>query len=139
VGTMWSLHRFLTGAFRELGLPVSLLVVTAAVYLFRPSIVPDHIWAMRRFLPLVIPLAVLFGVWLVVEGLRRKPRYATVVVPVALAVFVLPGSLVVWQAGPGAEIEGGFVEMHRACDRLGPDAVVLVDDRLIADVLMPMT
>ena len=139
LGALWSLRLFLTGASREVGLPVSLVMVTAAVYMFRPSIAPDHIWAMRRFLPLVIPLAVLFGVWLIVEVLRPRARYAMVVVPIALAVFVLPGSLVVWQAGPGVEIEGGFAEMGRACDRLGPDAVVLVDDRLIADVLMPMT
>ncbi len=31
------------------------LLVPAAVYIYRPSINPDHIWAMRRFLPIVIP------------------------------------------------------------------------------------
>ena len=45
---------------------VALLVtvgVSALLYLVRPSITPDQIWAMRRFLPVVIPAALVCAVW----------------------------------------------------------------------------
>jgi hypothetical protein len=46
---------------------VALLVVLGVpslLYLVRPSITPDQIWAMRRFLPAVLPGALLFAGWL---------------------------------------------------------------------------
>ncbi len=35
--------------------------LTTAVYLLRPSITPDQLWAMRRFLPVVIPFLIVGG------------------------------------------------------------------------------
>jgi hypothetical protein len=40
------------------------LGVPALLYLVRPAITPDQIWAMRRFLPAVIPAALLCAAWL---------------------------------------------------------------------------
>jgi hypothetical protein len=38
-----------------------LLAPPALLYLWRPSITPDHIWVMRRFLPAILPLFVLIA------------------------------------------------------------------------------
>jgi len=63
-------------------LPLGLWGAFAALYLYNPSISPDHIWAMRRFLPVVIPgcaLLVGFGFQLLFgrPGLTRfRPWFA---------------------------------------------------------------
>lgn len=53
-----------------------LFVVTGIGYLVKPSITPDQIWAMRRFLPTVVPglaLATMLIVTLVLAWLRTRP------------------------------------------------------------------
>ncbi len=40
------------------------LGVPTLLYLLRPSITPDQIWAMRRFLPAALPMVLLCAVWL---------------------------------------------------------------------------
>ncbi|WP_143832951.1 MULTISPECIES: hypothetical protein [Nocardiopsis] len=44
-------------------LPAMLLVWTVTTTLLRPAITPDHPWASRRLVALVIPAFVLFAVW----------------------------------------------------------------------------
>ena len=39
------------------------LIGVGAVYFYRPSITPDQFWALRRFLPVVLPLAFVFTAW----------------------------------------------------------------------------
>jgi hypothetical protein len=71
---------------------VALLAVPTALYLWRPSITPDHLFAMRRFVPTTLPLLGLLGAigmaeirrWITASHGRRGP-----------ALPVLLGSLVV--------------------------------------------
>ena len=62
------------------GLVVTAFVPVTAVYLANPSIFPDQIWVMRRFLPFVIPGFILFA-FVVVDRLldvrAAKPRVVT--------------------------------------------------------------
>ncbi|WP_150239173.1 hypothetical protein [Nocardiopsis quinghaiensis] len=44
-------------------LPAMLLVWTVTTTLLRPAITPDHPWASRRLIALVIPAFILFAVW----------------------------------------------------------------------------
>ncbi|MCY9785596.1 hypothetical protein KIK06_17050 [Nocardiopsis sp. EMB25] len=44
-------------------LPAMLLVWTVGTTLLRPAITPDHPWASRRLIALVIPAFILFAVW----------------------------------------------------------------------------
>jgi riboflavin transporter FmnP len=66
-----------------------LLVVTGgfgALYFWDQSIFPDHFWAVRRFVPIVIPALIIFagaGLWLV---LARVPMRARTIVVALLAV-----------------------------------------------------
>jgi hypothetical protein len=50
-----------------------LLLGTTAATLLRPGITPDHPWADRRFVPVVLPAVVLFAVWTLSELCRRLP------------------------------------------------------------------
>ena len=54
-----------------------MLLFGGLIYLWRPSITPDHIWVMRRFVPLVLPaflaMAGLAVAWLV-DAAGAGPR-----------------------------------------------------------------
>ncbi|HEX7173443.1 MAG TPA: glycosyltransferase family 39 protein [Candidatus Limnocylindria bacterium] len=60
----------------------------SVLYLWNPSVTPDHFWAVRRFVPIVIPGFVIFaglGGWL---ALRRRPQvWSTAVCLVSLLLF----------------------------------------------------
>lgn len=98
-----------------------LLVLGAAalVVLYRPSITPDHPWADRRLVPVVLPgLAVCAAYAL---GRLRRP----------LAVGLGAASLVplVVATGPlltNATERGELTVLERLCDRLPPNAAVAV-------------
>lgn len=69
-----------------------LFAVTGLGYLVRPSITPDQIWAMRRFLPTVVPglaLAALLLVTLVVRWLATRTPGWSVAAGLAAAVALV--------------------------------------------------
>ena len=68
-------------------LPVTLLYIT------RPSIAPDHLWAMRRYLPTVMPAMTIAAAaaasWLAVAIGSRQPRLRAPFVGVAVAALLV--------------------------------------------------
>jgi hypothetical protein len=56
----------------ELLLLLATLGVPALIYLVRPSITPDQIWAMRRLLPVAVPAALLCAAWLLHRVLTTR-------------------------------------------------------------------
>jgi len=112
------------------------LVVVSAVtvlYVWRPSITPDHIWADRRFLPVVLPGLLVCGAWLLDQlwdAARTwvRPKVARAgVAALALLVVVMPLRVTLPQAPlhEGAGLGAGIVA---ACERVGDDAALLVLD-----------
>lgn len=111
-----------------------------ALTLWRPGITPDHPWADRRFVPVVLPVLVLYATFAITAltrqrwfGSRVSPvggpgravvgtvGMAAILVPTVLAAIPLLGSRT--EAGSLAAIEG-------LCAHLRPDdAVLLVDNR----------
>ncbi|HWO12187.1 MAG TPA: hypothetical protein VNN80_21980 [Polyangiaceae bacterium] len=84
------LQRALTARSRD---ALTLLLVStggyALLYLYNPSISPDHPWGMRRFVPLVIPGVILLGSFVLdqlreVDRLRRHHLALTLAVTAAL-------------------------------------------------------
>ena len=116
------------------GLPALLIVtVLAALYLWRPSINPDHIWAMRRFLPVVVPGALLFGgiaIEFVLTLTSSAKRSLQLVVAVLLAAAVIAPAA--WRTLPVATVHehaGLGAALEDACNRMDPDdALIVVDD-----------
>lgn len=120
---------------------VGLVVPGLVLYLYSPSIYPDHPWMIRRYVPAAIPGLLLFSGWLMAT-VRRSPRLSgplsaalSSVMAVGLLVPPLtmtwPLRAVTWQAGGDAGIA-------RLCDALAPADVVLMSNRgLVGDQLVP--
>ena len=66
-------------------------LVPALLYLWSPSVSPDHPWAFRRFVPLVVPYALLFAALLVHSCTRRAGSFGIAVG--AMALLCGPGAI----------------------------------------------
>ena len=104
------------------GLGVSVL------YLWRPSISPDHLWAMRRYLVVTIPMLVLLAAWtLDVLAARLGPirdRATTVAPSLAALVLVLPALVVAWPLRDARAHPGLLAAVESVCDEVGPDGAI---------------
>lgn len=121
VGLALLVHRRLARSVNRADLAPFLLVVVAAtvLVLWRPSITPDHPWADRRFVPVVLPGLVIAGCWLVV----RLPRMLGVLAAAALVVpTVLASAPLLFASTERGELGA----VTRLCTALGPRAAVVV-------------
>lgn len=132
-------------------LPAMLFTWTVVTTLLRPAITPDHPWASRRLIVLVIPAFILFAVWFVAwltrycadetragEGplVRSLP---TVVAASASLAMMVPTTAVSAQGIMGYRQDVGTVEAtHRLCEALPPDGSVVVVDPGMASGYMPL-
>jgi hypothetical protein len=106
-------------------------LVPAATYLVQPSINPDQIWAIRRFLPVVIPLLVIYAIATLEESVGRipnkrlaRPVTAVLVLTTGLPLLVASSPLVFHSdhAGMGDQ----FLSL---CEKLGDsESVLILDD-----------
>ncbi|WP_152647954.1 hypothetical protein [Demequina sediminicola] len=118
---------------------VGAILAPTLLYLWRPSIVPDQIWAIRRFEPATLPgfiLAAAAAGWAIAAHLQGERLRLTVRRTVGVAMLVLP--LSTWiSISPGAEFPvGGAVnvttrEMIGARDQID-DLCAVADGRPIA-------
>jgi hypothetical protein len=104
----------------------SCFAVVAGVYLYNASITPDHLWAMRRFVPIVIPGLLLFAV-IVVERLLRRSHPLGLLTGVALAVLLVAWPLsATWPVRSERTQPGMLDAVTATCGALGRDAAVVV-------------
>ncbi len=97
------------------------------LYLNRMSIFPDQIWAMRRFLPVIIPV-LLVGAAVTLAALWSKGvvgRGGAVVVAAAMVAMTLATTLPVAR---DRQWVGTLGEVNVVCDSVGDDAAILLDD-----------
>lgn len=115
--------------------PAVMAVASTALTLYRPGITPDHPWADRRLVPVVLPTLVLLATGAVAVGWRRwsvrlPAAAAAVVAAVGIAVVLTPA---LWATLPvaGQRSEHGEVAaVTSACDAFGPsDSAILLDSR----------
>jgi hypothetical protein len=97
---------------------VGVVGVVGVLYLANPHIFPDQIWAMRRYVPAVIPGLILLGVW-AVQRLPWRPA----ALAVAAAIAVIPAVHLAPVAGVH-EQASGVAAINRVCDSLPPNAAV---------------
>ncbi len=109
---------------------VSVGLVAAAIYIWQPSITPDQLWALRRFLPVVLPFGFLALAWLAARAATLHRR-----APVALLALSIPLALgaaqMVRTGAPllGIRTQAGVLAATlEACDRLPDGAGVMMDD-----------
>jgi hypothetical protein len=125
-------RRILTGRDKAALAFLALFSAMGVLYIWRPSINPDHIWAMRRFLPVVIPGIIILAALIVrllwrlrSKRLRVPGRTAAAV----LTVLIVGGGLAV--SVPLAdlhEFDGLGHDVRTGCALMGADAAVLIVD-----------
>jgi hypothetical protein len=96
----------------------------AALYLNDVSITPIQVWAMRRFLPVVLPGMLVAATWLCVQLARRWPPMLWVAGVVAAGICVSP--LLFWNPlVTVSEQQGEYDEVAAACQAIHSGRVVV--------------
>ena len=146
-----------SGAARIWGLPLAVICWGAAAVLWNPETVPDQPWASRRLVPLVLPGLILLAAW-AAAWLRGRARSrgagrtaASLVAACCVIALLVPTvattfGLGLTHSGPHAALQpsangpalkrtgqGENGALARLCSALGPSAVVVIVDRLIAE------
>ncbi len=131
VGLALLLRRSLRYA-RHPALPFALVAVTTtAVVVARPSITPDHPWADRRFVPVVLPALVVAATWLLlvlVAWVRRRfdLRAALVAAVAGVAALVVPAAVASAPLLLDQANRGELAAVRATCDALPDGAAVIV-------------
>jgi hypothetical protein len=114
----------------------ALLLPSAALYFTQPSIVPDQIWAMRRFLPVIIPGLLLATAWVARHlSVRRRPAGAIMATVLVLGVVGWPliATHTLWSARNNA---GGLEGVRQVCEQIdGRPTIVTEPSTLLPTVL----
>lgn len=114
---------------RDVGLIVVLVVIGgfAALYLWNMSIRPRHFWAIRRFVPVVIPGFVLFaafaGGWISVKLRRRWSTAFQVLLVLFLAAFTVRADSLILEL---AENRGYYARLEELSTMLPSNEPVVV-------------
>jgi hypothetical protein len=114
--------------------PVVIGLGSAVLTLYRPGITPDHPWADRRMVPIVIPVIVL-GATAALAGLtrwlrRRSLPLAAVGAGLGAVALLAPAWLATAPVATAATERGELRAVAGVCAQLRPgDAVVAIDNR----------
>lgn len=134
VGAALLTRAVVRGTFGTRGLVVATFLPVAVVYLVNPSIFPDQIWVMRRFLPLVIPgfvLAAFVFVDLLLTARAISARYGLRVVARVAGVAIVVAAIA-WPIHTDWSVRGDTTQagylgpLEQLCHALGPHAAVVV-------------
>jgi len=106
-------------------------VPVATLYITRPSISPDHLWAMRRYLPVVLPAMTIAAVVAVVCATSfiaaRQPRLRAPFIVVFIAAMVVPAAMSGLPLARAQMQGGALAAVHTLCARAGPNGAVAVE------------
>jgi len=123
------------GPARDWVAPLVVVLGTTALTLWRPGISPDHPWADRRFVPVVLPgllLLACFGAKVIYGYLRGALADGSRLPALALTCVVLGiAGPITWASTPllPKRVEAGSIDaIERVCADLGPRAAVLLVD-----------
>ncbi|UOE18239.1 hypothetical protein NI17_015485 [Thermobifida halotolerans] len=127
-------------------LPLMVLVWTVATTLLRPAITPDHPWASRRLVTLVLPAFVLFAVYFLAWADRRlrdrSARWPTWLRPAAAALGAV--ALLAPTAATATGIMtyrmdvGSIAATERTCAEIPDNASVLIVEPNTASKFMQL-
>lgn len=112
-------------------LPLGALAASTAIYLWQPSITPDHVWVMRRFVAAGLPLfAVLsaIGAVAVVDAMRGRGWHPFMATSIGAAVLIVATSTAftrTWEVREFSD-QHGFLDLARqGCGAVEGGAVVV--------------
>ncbi len=119
----------------SLVLVLGVFAVPTVLYLWRARAFPDHLWVMRRFLPVTLPGIVIAAVgaagWLLQAGrVARGRRPARIVIAaiglVLLAAIIAAPAIATWPARSARSGDGLLAAVDDVCAAGGEDAAWLV-------------
>jgi hypothetical protein len=124
---------------------IIVVLPVAVMYLARPSIAPDQPWAMRRFLPVVIPgvaiaiTVALQSAWRAAHSLSGKRARGLAFAGVGLlALFVwVPAARAASPFVTARAQHGAEAAVHAVCRETGSDAAILVFGGAFLDDELP--
>lgn len=124
----------------ELACLLLLVLPSTLLYLWSPLITPDQVWAVRRFLPVVLPALLLATAW----GLRELARWRGPALPLRqVAAGLLAVATLAWPLStlPGLwtvrDKGGTLAGIRQVCQQVaGRPAVVTGTDPLLPTVLI---
>jgi hypothetical protein len=133
-----------SGLTKEFGrlLPLAVIGWTAVTTLWRPAITPDHPFASRRLVPVVIPGLVLLAVW-GLHWLTERPARTRWSSPARSRVAVAAGALLMVIPPAITSIGTAFTPVNRGeaaavaglCRAIPANASVLIVERVTGDRL----
>lgn len=139
VGAALLVRRILTGGAARWILPSAMIGWTTVTTLYRPAITPDHPWADRRLLVLVLPGLLLLAVWAVALGAHRmrargrRPVVRRGLVAVGVLAICVPEVITSIGMMTVRTDVGELAAVRGLCRAVGPDAGVLIVERVTGD------
>ncbi|MFI7450817.1 hypothetical protein ACIBQX_25195 [Nonomuraea sp. NPDC049714] len=128
-------RRLLKGGAPEWLLPLAVIGWTTVTTLLRPEITPDHPWAARRLVPIVIPGLILLAVW-GAGWLRERGRgwrFRRWIAPVSVLLLLAPPIVTSIGTAFTPVERGEEAAVAALCARIPPDASVLMVERVTGD------
>ncbi len=105
------------------------VVVTSIIYLNQPSIAPDQIWAIRRFIPVIIPGIVVFGVlgieWLMSKVNKKIPKLQNSFIAVLIVGALIPPLFISYPFLRAKTYGSQLQQIKQACQALPDRAAVI--------------
>jgi len=129
LGVAFGVHRLLRRGDLRLLAPLAMFLSAALLYITVPSIVPDQIWAMRRYLPVVIP-GLLLAAAVVLGLLARRSRAGMVAAALVAGIMIVIPAALSSRLVTVRDLVPQLAEVRNLCDDLPADAAVLVTDSL---------
>ncbi|WP_433328869.1 hypothetical protein [Spirillospora sp. CA-294931] len=123
-------------------LPYMVIVWTTVTTLLRPGITPDHPWASRRLIAVVLPGLLLFTVWATAWAIRRIRRLgygraAVGTISAVTALLLLVPIVLTSGVTIASRTDDGEVGAVRGlCAKLGPGRSVVIVERATADRML---
>jgi len=108
---------------------------SSLLYLNRSNITPDQIWAMRRYLPVVIPFGLIFAATIPLVLQRRWPKRAWLAALVAGVIAFAP--ILTWRRTLiTPEMKGARALVDRICQQVAGGNIVLSDNGVGASIFL---
>ena len=138
LGVVYTLQR---EQLLRLGFFLSVGILTTIQYVTNILNTPYHIYAMRRYVPIVIPMLMIYAAVTIVALWRLRPFWAGRLGALVLALTL--GAGLVYQARfvlPQRDFFGAVDQLAELNERLKPDALIIISepaDSLFADTFGP--
>jgi hypothetical protein len=119
---------------------VLVLATFAVLYFWRPSINPDHIWVMRRYMTVVIPFGAIVAAFAIDRSVamvssRLGRGFSNGTAIVLAAMLLIPPTVVSVPSWDLAELDGLAEDFDAACEAIGTESHVLIVGRSLGHAL----